>query len=168
MTYINKLGSIYLNNAAGAVVAGWRSDRGRADAICDRAPTGRRSQPELDAVFAGGAHSAARHVWRMPAMRRWWKKRSRSGSRAAATTTRSACSACSGRNCGAAVATARSCGACGRHALFDAYTEVYGGTVEDTPGGGDAGSARPRAAISSDATITLRRAAFWAAIRSKR
>ena len=47
------------------------------------------------------------------------------------------------------------------HALFDAYTEVYGGTVEDTPGGGDAGIGPAEGGYQLDATITLRRAAFW-------
>ena len=161
MTYINKLGSIYLNNAAGAVVAGGDPTVAALTPFAIRADW--TPQPaELDAVFAGGgplggaprlayasyapvveetipigiegsSHNNAQRV--LGLLRAQLRRGSRHGPivwRMRPT-----------------------------HALFDAYTEVYGGTVEDTPGGGDAGIGPAEGGYQLDATITLRRAAFW-------
>jgi hypothetical protein len=161
MTYINKLGTIYLNNTAGAVVAGGDPTVAALTPFAIRADW--TPQPaELDAVFAGGgpfggalrlayasyalvveetipigiegsSHNNAQRV--LGLLRAQLRRGSRHGPivwRMRPT-----------------------------HALFDAYTEVYGGTVEDTPGGGDAGIGPAEGGYQLDATITLRRAAFW-------
>ena len=161
MTYTNQLGSIYLNNTAGAVAPGGDPTVGALTPFAIRAGwTPAAAEPDSAFASSGPLSAAARLAYSaypltvQETIPIGIEGTSHNNAQRLLGLLRAALRRPGKR--GPIVWRVRPVGA-----LFDAYTEVYGGVVADDAGSGGIDTAHT-GGYQVEAEITLTRAAFWA------